>query len=344
MAYTLAEIAARVGGETVGAGVFSATRIAPLASAGPDDLAFLVASGDPAELARSAAGAVILAPAMREATQRPRILHANPYLAFARAQQLFHPAPVARPGRHPDARIDPSARIDESAQIDAFVVIEAGARIGARCIVGAGCFVGRDAEIGPDSLLHAHVSVYHGCIVGARAVLHAGSVIGSDGFGFADDAGRWEKIPQVGRVVIGDDVEIGASSAIDRGALEDTVIGDGVKIDNQVHIAHNCVIGEHTAIAGCTGIAGGAVIGAHCRFGGAAMIAGHLRIVDNVTVSGGTIITKSLLKPGVYTSVQPSMPHADWMKNASHLRHLDRLATRVKALEQALKYKEQESS
>jgi UDP-3-O-[3-hydroxymyristoyl] glucosamine N-acyltransferase len=348
MAFTLAELAAPLAGEALGDTSAQLSRVAPLDRAGPDDLAFLVASGDARELAASHAGALILAPAMRDATDRPRIIHPNPYLAFARAQQLFHPAPVARGGRHPSAQIDPAARVDASAQIDACAVVEAGARIGARSIVGAGCFIGRDAEIGADALLHARVAVYHGCVVGDRAILHAGCVIGSDGFGFADDAGRWEKIPQVGRVVLGDDVEVGANTAIDRGALDDTVIGDGVKIDNLVHIAHNCVIGDDTAIAGCTGFGGGAIVGRRCRFGGAAMIQGHLRLADDVTVSGGTTITKSLLKPGVYTSVQPSMPHADWMKNAAHLRHLDKLANRVKALEQALKSasknKEQETS
>jgi UDP-3-O-[3-hydroxymyristoyl] glucosamine N-acyltransferase len=205
-------------------------------------------------------------------------------------------------------------------------VIAAGARVGERAIVGAGCAIGEGASVGDDTLLHARVTVYPGCVVGARCILHSGAVIGADGFGMAPDAGRWVKIPQVGRAVLGDDVEVGANTCIDRGALGDTVVEDGVKIDNLVQVAHNCRIGAHTVIAGCAGIAGSTVIGRHCLIGGAAGIIGHLTICDGVTVSGMTFVTKSITKPGVYSSGLPMMPHADWLRNASKLRRLDEIA------------------
>jgi UDP-3-O-[3-hydroxymyristoyl] glucosamine N-acyltransferase len=185
--------------------------------------------------------------------------------------------------------------------------------------------------VGDDTLLHARVTVYPGCVVGARCILHSGAVIGADGFGMAPDEGRWIKIPQVGRAVLGDDVEVGANTTIDRGALGDTVVEDGVKLDNQVQVAHNCRIGAHTVIAGCAGIAGSVTVGRHCLIGGGAGIVGHLHICDGVTVSGMTLVTKSITEPGTYTSGLPFMPHADWRRNAVHLRHLDRIAREARA-------------
>jgi UDP-3-O-[3-hydroxymyristoyl] glucosamine N-acyltransferase len=204
-------------------------------------------------------------------------------------------------------------------------------------VLHAGCFVGAGARIGDDCLLHPRVTVQHGCIVGHRAVLHAGCVIGSDGFGLAwqadDSGGHWLKVPQIGRVLLGDDVEVGANTCIDRGALDDTVIEDGVKLDNLIHIAHNCRVGRHTAMAACVGIAGSTRIGAYCQISGAAMISGHISIADRVIVSGGTLVAKNIRTAGVYTGVMPPMPHEDWLRNAAHLRHLDALAARVKMLE-----------
>jgi UDP-3-O-[3-hydroxymyristoyl] glucosamine N-acyltransferase len=239
---------------------------------------------------------------------------------------LFHPPRVPRPGVHALACVDATAQVAKSAEIGPYAVIGAGARVGERAIIGAGSAVGEGASVGDDTILHAHVAIYHDCVVGARCILHSGCVVGADGFGMAPDAGRWVKIPQVGRVVIGDDVEVGASSTIDRGALGDTVVEEGVKIDNQVQIAHNCRIGAHTVIAGCAGIAGSAVIGRHCVIGGGAGVVGHVTLADGVTVTGMTLITKTLTQPGVYSSGLPMMPHAQWLRNAARLRRLDEIA------------------
>jgi UDP-3-O-[3-hydroxymyristoyl] glucosamine N-acyltransferase len=209
--------------------------------------------------------------------------------------------------------------------------------IGEFAVIGANSFVGREARIGAHSRLHPNVAIYHDCVIGERVTLHSGVVIGADGFGMAMDDGRWLKIPQIGRVLIGDDVEVGAGTTIDRGALDDTVIEEGVKLDNQIQIGHNCHIGAHTAIAGCTGIAGSTRIGKFCMLGGGAMISGHLTIADRVTVSGGTLVAKSITAPGTYTAVFPMQPHAQWLKNAALVRHLDELMERVRDLENKAK-------
>jgi UDP-3-O-[3-hydroxymyristoyl] glucosamine N-acyltransferase len=227
--------------------------------------------------------------------------------------------------------VDASARVAASAEVGPCAVIAAGAVVGERASVGAGGYVGEGARVGEDTRLYPRVTIYHGCVVGARCILHSGAVVGADGFGMAPDEGRWVKIPQVGRAVLGDDVEVGANTTIDRGALGDTVIEEGVKLDNQVQVAHNCRIGAHTVIAGCAGIAGSATIGRHCLIGGGAGIVGHVDIGDGVTVSGMTLVTKSIAEPGVYTSGGPFMPHAEWLRNAAHLRHLDRIAREARA-------------
>jgi UDP-3-O-[3-hydroxymyristoyl] glucosamine N-acyltransferase len=209
--------------------------------------------------------------------------------------------------------------------------------VGENTTIGAGCIIGDGAAIGPDTVLHPGVVIYGGCVVGARAIIHSGTVIGSDGFGFAREAsGAWLKIPQLGRVVIGDDVEIGANTSIDRGSLDDTVIEDGVKLDNQIQVAHNCRIGAHTVIAGCVGIAGSTHIGRRCQIGGAAMIIGHIRIADDVIVTGSTFVGKSIREPGMYTGQVPAQHHDAWLKNFAQLRHLDALADRIRALERRL--------
>jgi len=329
--FTLRQIAERLGGETVGEADAALTGIASLDEATPGQLTFLASAKFRARLAGTRAGAVIVGPKDRDATALPRIVAANPYAYYARAVSLFHPERPVVPGVHPSAAVHPSARVAPSACVGPFAVVEADASIGERASVGAGSFVGEGATIGEDTVLHPRVTVYHGCVVGARGILHAGAVIGADGFGMAPEDGRYVKIPQVGRAVLGDDVEVGANSCIDRGALGDTVIGDGVKIDNLVQVAHNCRIGEHTVIAGCAGIAGSATIGRHCLIGGGAGIVGHLEICDGVTVSGMTLVTKSINEPGVYTSGSPFMPHAEWLRNAAHLRHLDRIAREARA-------------
>ncbi len=336
MAVTLAALVERFGGELVGDGARSVRQVAPLDRACADDIGFVSQSKYLAELATTGAGAVILPPDARDATDLPRILTPNPYLYFARVSALLNPPPRPAAGVHPAATVAADAEVAADASIAAGAVIGSGARIGARSVIGANSVVGDGARVGEDCLLHANVSLYHGCQVGDRVILHAGCVIGADGFGFAPNEGRWEKIPQIGRVLIGDDVEVGACTTIDRGALEDTVIEEGVKLDNLIQVAHNVVIGAHSAIAACTGIAGSAKIGRHCTIGGAAMIFGHIEIADGTRISTNTLITKSLPKRGTYTSALPFSEHEVWQKNAVHMRNLDKLVNRVKQLEKRL--------
>jgi len=336
VSYTLAEIVRRLGGEVLGDAQTRVSQVATLRSARPDQISFLSNLKYRSQLAESAAGAFILGRDAAEASNRPRIIADNPYTYFARVSALFNPPPEAVPGVHPSAVVHPTAHIADDACIGANAVVEQGTKIGAGSIIGAGSVVGADCVIGKGCLLYANVSVYHGCLIGDRVILHSGCVIGSDGFGLAPDGGRWLKIPQIGRVIIGNDVEIGANTTVDRGALDDTVIEEGVKLDNQIQVAHNVRIGAHTAIAACTGIAGSAKIGAHCTIGGAAMIFGHIEIADGVNISTNTLITKSLTQPGTYTSALPFSEHGEWLKNAVQMRHLDSMAKRIRELEKKL--------
>ncbi len=341
----LKDIAARLGGELLGDGETVITQVAPLGTAGPQHLSFLANGKYRHQLATTCAAAVIVGPGERDATALPRIVAANPYLYFAKVSRLLNAdtAPLP-PGIHPSAMVASSARVAGSAAIGAQVVVGEGAVIGAHARLFPGCILGEGAVVGEGTVLYPNVTVYHGCVIGARCILHAGSVVGSDGFGLAPDEGRWLKIPQIGRVVIGDDVEIGANTTIDRGALDDTVIEDGVKLDNLIQVAHNVRIGAHTAIAACVGIAGSARIGRHCTIGGAAVVLGHLEVADHVNISAGTLITKSVTVPGTYTSAMPFAPHGAWLKNAAHLRHLDAMAERIKQLEARLEALERERS
>ena len=325
-ALTLRDIVAKLGGEAVGEVRSPLTGVATLDSAGPGDIAFLANPKYRGRLATTRAGAVILGPGDRDAAAMPRIVSDNPYAYYAKTVALFHPEEPVRPGIHPFAQIDGSATVDAFAEIGAFVVIGAGAVVSKGVRIGAHCVLGEGVRVGAGTRLHPRVTIYHGCAVGSRCIVHSGVVIGADGFGMARDEGGWVKILQVGGVRIGDDVEIGANTTIDRGALDDTVIEDGVKLDNLIQVGHNCVIGAHTVIAGCTGISGSVRIGSHCMIGGAVGIAGHIEICDHVTISGMTMITKSITKPGTYTSGMPFMPHADWLRNAVHLRRLDAIA------------------
>ena len=326
----LRDIVARLGGEAVGEVAAPLTGVATLDSAGPADIAFLANPKYRSRLATTRAGAVILGPGDRGAATMPCIVTDNPYAYYARAVGLFHPEPAPTPGIDPTARVDATAQVEAGVEIGPYVVIGAQARIGRGARVGAHCVLGRGVSIGEQTRLHPRVTIYDGCVVGARGVLHSGVVIGADGFGMAREDGRWLKIPQVGIVRIGDDVEIGANTAIDRGALDDTVIEDGVKLDNLIQIAHNCVIGAHTVIAGCTGISGSTTVGKHCMIGGGVGLVGHISICDHVTVSGMSLITKSITEPGTYTAAIPFMPHGEWLRNAVHLRHLDEIARQVR--------------
>lgn len=331
---SLSDIAARLGGDVLGDPETRVVRVATLASAGPGSIAFLSNLKYRAQLRTTAASAVIVGPAFAEETDCPRIVTANPYAYYARVASLLNPVILPDPGVHPSAVS--GSPLPASAAIGPNVTIGRDVVLGERVTLHAGCVIGDGVSIGSDSVLNPNVTIYAGCAVGERCILHAGVVIGADGFGFAPDAGRWVKIPQTGRVLIGHDVEIGANTTVDRGALDDTVIGDGCKLDNQIQIGHNCRIGSHTVISGCTAIAGSVQIGEHCMIGGAAMITGHLSICDGAVISAGTFIAKSIQKPVQHTSVYPAEPHDRWLRNAAHLRHLDRLVDRVSALEKQL--------
>jgi len=322
MAFTLAEIALRFGGRVVGDPQVLIRQVGTLERAGAGEIAFLANPRYRARLAGTRAAAVIVSPEDESLTALPRIVCDNPYAYYARVSQLLNPPTAQAPGVHPSAVVAPSARL------------------GARVSIGAGCVVGDGVAIGDDSCLYPRVVVYHGCRIGARAILHSGAVIGADGFGLAMEGGRWLKIPQIGGVVLGDDVEIGANTTVDRGAIEDTVIEDGVKLDNQIQIGHNCRVGAHTAMAGCVAVAGSAEIGRHCTIGAGALILGHLSICDHVEVSAATVISRSIAKPGTYTGMFPFDDNESWARNTALVRHLSELADRVRALEKRLGRKE----
>ena len=341
---TLDEIARRFGGTVVGDGGTVVDQVGTLENARPGQISFFAQERYRKILDRCQASALIVGPNDSALPGRPLIVSDNPYALFARLSAHFNPPEAFAPGVHPTAAIDPTASVAASAHGGAHASIGPGARVGERCVVGPGSRVARGSQLGEDCRLMANVTVYHDCILGSRVIVHGGAVIGADGFGLAMEAGVWRKIPQIGRVIIGDDVEIGANTTIDRGALDDTVIEDGVKLDNQIQIGHNCRIGAHTAIAGCVGIAGSTRIGRYCRIGGSAMIGGHLQIVDNVEIGGATAVPKSILKPGTYSGLFPISQHQDWLRNAAHIRHLDALANRVRELESRLADMERKST
>jgi len=339
-ALTLAELQAHLGGNILGDPGRTVTGAASLERAGPDQLSFIVSRKFLAQAQASSAGALVVPEDLAHTLDRDRLVVNNAHAAFARALTLLHPEPLPPLGIHPSAVVSPQATIGPDVRIGPCAVVEAKAIIGRGSVLGSHCHIGHGAHVGEDCLLHPRAMVQHGCRLGNRVVLQPACIIGGDGFGLAWDGDHWSKVPQVGRVILGDDVEVGANTTIDRGALDDTVIEEGVKLDNLIQIAHNCRIGRHTAIAACVGIAGSTKIGAYCQIGGAAMIIGHLDICDRVTVSAGSFVAKDIRTPGVYTSVQPLMAHEDWKRNAAHLRHLDNLSQRIKALEKLLKSKE----
>ena len=333
---TLGDLVDRLGGELIGERGQRIEGVATLESAGPAHISFLASHRYRRQLVSSGAGAVVLASEDRDRTTAARIVVANPYAYFARVSALLNPEPARSPGIHPSAVVDPAARVAASATVGPLACIEAGAVVGERSLVGPGCILGRGARIGDDTRLVAQVTIYHDCVVGSRCLVHASVVIGADGFGMADEGGRWLKVPQVGRAVVGNDVEIGAGTTIDRGALGDTLVADGVKLDNQIQVGHNVVIGSHTAVAGCVGIAGSTRIGQHCRIGGAAMLHGHLQICDGVVVAAGTTVQADITEPGLYDGFFPARPHREWMKNLARFNRLDELARTVRVLEARL--------
>ncbi len=344
VSWQLGEIAARLGGRVLGDASVRVESVATLEHAVSSQISFLTNSKYRAQLTGTSAGAVILAEADAEATTLPRIVSDNPYAYFARVSTLLNPPPLSLPGIDPAAVVAADAEIHPSASIAATAVIGARARIGAESVIGAGCVIGAETSIGARARLYPNVTIYHGCVIGDDFIAHSGAVIGADGFGFAMDAGHWIKIQQTGRVVIGNDVEVGANTTIDRGALDDTVIEEGVKLDNQIQIAHNVRIGAHTAIAGCVGIAGSASIGRYCRIGGSAGILGHLQIADHVEISSFTLVGKSIREAGSYSGIYPFSPNDEWRRNAVHLRHLDDMAKRIKALEKQIETLKKENT
>lgn len=336
ISYRLSDMVAQLGGRVQGSGDVCITQVATLENARSDQISFLSNSKYRGQLADTRAGAVILGEADAHATGLPCIVSDNPYAYFAKVSALFNQPPRIHSGVHPSAIIDTTAKISDSASIGQNVVIEAGASVAADSVIGAGCYIGANVTVGSKVRLYPRVTIYHDCVLGNNLIVHAGVVIGADGFGIAMDKERWVKVPQIGRVVIGDDVEIGANTTIDRGALDDTVIEEGVKLDNQIQVAHNVRIGAHTAIAGCVGIAGSAIIGRHCLIGGGARILGHLQLADHVEIAANTLVGKSIREAGAYAAIYPFSKAEDWRKNAVHLRHLDALSQRVKKLEQEI--------
>lgn len=340
----LCGIVQRFGGELVGDGKTEIRQVATLESAGPGAISFLVQARYLPQLKATQAAAVIVGLDFRGETELPRIVSTNPYAYFAKVSELLNPPAPVRRGKHRSAVVERTAQVAKSASIGACSVIGRGARIGDNVVIGPGCNIGAGVKIGDYTRLHPNVTVCHDCVVGERCIIHPGAVIGADGFGLAPDAGAWRKIPQIGRVIIGDDVEIGANTTIDRGAIDDTVIEDGVKLDNLIQIAHNVRIGAHTAIAACVGIAGSARIGRNCAIGGSSNILGHISIADNVRISACTFVTKSLREAGTYSGVYPFSNHKEWLRNAVHLRDLDGLVRRIRDIEATLKDAEKDQS
>lgn len=336
MSWTIRALAERLGTPFRGEGDRTLVRVSSLVAADHQSLTFLSRSNFLSELADTRAGAVIIASEHADQAPCAVLISDNPYATYARAAQLLHPPPEMPAGVHPAARVDPAAELGRNVHVGPHAVVEAGARIDDGAVVGVGTLVERDARIGRQTRLGPGVIVAHGCTMGARCRVQPGAVIGSDGFGFAPEDGQWIAIPQIGFVVIGDDVEIGANTTIDRGSLDDTVIGNGVILDNQIQIAHNVNVGDHTAMAGCVGVAGSARIGRRCTIGGAAVVLGHLEIVDDVHVTAMSLVTKSITLPGTYSSGTPLESNADWRRNAARFRQLDRLARRVAELERKL--------
>ena len=330
---TLNEIAQFLGAKLVGDGSIVLSGIATLQQAKTGQISFLANPVYAKYLPITTASAVILDADNAKDSPVPCLVVENPYLCYARLTELFALEPKKFPGIHPSAVVDPSASIHSTSSIGPNCSIAAGVSVAENVQLGAGCVLGEDSTIGNGCHLHANVTVYHGVSIGRRVIIHSGAVIGSDGFGFARSGSEWVKIHQIGGVQIGDDVEIGAGTTIDRGALDNTSIATGVKVDNQVQIAHNVKIGENTAIAACVGIAGSTTIGKNCTIAGAVGIIGHLDIVDNVHVTAMSLVTKSITQPGVYSSGTPIMPSKEWRKNAVRFSQLESLNSRVNELE-----------
>lgn len=332
---SLGDLAVRFGCDLRGDPAGTVTRVATLADAEPDALTFLANPAYRDRLRLTRAGAVILKKEHVEACPVAALVAEDPYAVYARAAALLHPPPAFEAGVHPSAVVAATATIAPTAHVGAAAVIGDDAEVGDHVLIGPGCFVGPRCRLGPSTRLHANVTLVEDVRIGARCIVHPGAVIGSDGFGNARDADGWIKVPQVGGVLIGDDVEIGANTTIDRGAIDDTVIENGVRLDNLIQIAHNVRIGEHTAMASLSGVSGSTVIGKRCMFGGQAGIVGHIRICDDVVVGGATMVSKDIREPGFYTGSFPAEKDREWKRKVARFRRLDELVRRVERLEKA---------
>lgn len=331
--YSLEQISKQLHAQLQGDPQCQIDRAEPLASATAGAITFLTNARYKSYLANTQASAVILRQEDAQDCPTNALIVANPELAFSQLLNLLYPTPKSIPGIHPSAVIGQDCHIDPSAMIGPHCVIEDGVRIGANTLIGAGSVVGAGSQIGENCRIYSRVSIYHRVKLGNRVIIHSGAVIGADGFGLAHDGQQWIKIPQVGGVEIGDDVEIGANTTVDRGALQNTIIGKGVKIDNLVQIAHNVKIGDHTAIAGCTGIAGSTEIGRHCMLGGSVAVNGHIKITDGVILTGTAAVGHSITEPGVYSSGIGVEKNSVWRRNMLRFHQLDEIAKRLRRLE-----------
>jgi UDP-3-O-[3-hydroxymyristoyl] glucosamine N-acyltransferase len=321
--FSLGDLAVRFGLGLRGEPNLRVSRVATLSRAEAGSLSFLANPHYRKQMESTHATAVVVGPEHAAACPVAALIDPNPYLAYARIADLLHPRTAPAAGIHSTAVVSAGAKVAPSASVGPLAVIEDGADIGERVVVGPGCVVQRGAVIGADSWLVSRVSLYPGVRIGRRCLLHAGAVLGADGFGFASDAGSWVKVPQLGGVQVGDDVEIGANTTIDRGAIEDTVVEHGVKLDNQIQVGHNVSIGAHTAVAGCVGISGSTTIGRRCMIGGGVGIAGHLTIADDVVVTGCSLVSASIRQAGSYSSGMPTVETRLWRRMVAHLRRLD---------------------
>lgn len=332
----LAELAQRLQARLVGDGDIDIRRVADLRTAENGDIGFLTSSEYRDALKQTRASAVMLKEADALDCPVAVLIVASPYLAYARVAQWLDPSPQPQPGIHPLAVIAPSAKLAVGVSVGPGAMIAAGCELGEGAIVGANCVLAERVQLAAQVRLAPNVVVYHGVRIGARSQIHSGTVIGSDGFGYAQEAKRWIKIPQTGTVVIGEDVEIGANCTIDRGALGDTVIEDGVKLDNLIHVAHNVHIGAHSAVAGCSGIAGSTKIGKYVTLAGRVSVLGHLTICDNAHVTACSLVNKSITEPGAYSSGTTLQDNRSWRKSATRFNQLDDLARRLRRLEKQL--------
>ncbi|MCF2859438.1 UDP-3-O-(3-hydroxymyristoyl)glucosamine N-acyltransferase [Pseudoalteromonas sp. SMS1] len=331
--YTLSQLADYLGASLEGSADQPIVKIATLANAKSQDIAFLANKKYRSQLESTEAGAVILSADEAEYFTGNKVICDNPYVAYAKLAQYMDTTPSAASNIHASACIDNEATLGENVKVAANAVIESGAIIGDNVEIGPGCFIGKNARIGANTKLWANVTIYHEVVIGEQCLFQSGTVIGSDGFGYANESGEWVKIPQIGTVVIGNRVEVGACTSIDRGAIDDTIIHDNVILDNQIQIAHNVEIGYGTAIAGCTVLAGSVKIGKYCQIGGMVAINGHNEVCDGVVITGMSMVTKGITKPGVYSSGMPHTTNKEWRKSIAHLRNLSDFKARIKALE-----------